>query len=553
MARLILLQEGNATPFELSKDQLLLGRHSDCDIQLRSNTVSRRHARITRTSEGYFLEDLGSGNGTFLNGKRVSEKVRLEPDDRIRIGPFRLRFEADPGEEQGGAEEDLSRTICLADDLESSTILQDLDQSGGFGSLTVRPEAKLKAVLEISRSLVGAVEMETLFPKILDTLFSIFPHADRGCILLKDPRTGQMVPRAFKNRRNSQDEQVQLSRTIVNKALTEKKGILSADAVSDRQFSVSESISALAIRSMMCVPMLGLDGEPTGLIHIDTQNPMHHFTKDDLDLLMAIAGQAALSYENARLLQAYLQKRKQDNEMEIARHVQRAMLPETLPEVPGYEFFASYHSAQAVGGDYYDAFLLDDHKICLSFGDVAGKGVPGAIIMARMASCVQNTLSFTHDVGEAIRAINNHMCQKSVEGRFVTYILIVLDVENHVLSLVNAGHMSPMIVRPDGELEEFDSDTVGLPVGVVEDYPYEVVTRDVNPGEIFVLFTDGVDEAMNPAGELYTLDRMREFLRQNRGSAAELGQALLADVRRHAAGRPQNDDITIMTFGRNAD
>ena len=204
-----------------------------------------------------------------------------------------------------------------------------------------------------------------------------------------------------------------------------------------------------------------------------------------------------------------------------------------------------------MGGDYYDIFELPDGKIGLSFGDVAGKGVPGAMIMSRMSSCVQHTMRFLHEVGPAVEAINDHMCDSAVEGRFVTYVLAILDPQTHHISLVNAGHMSPMILKPDGSIDEFPEDSIGVPIGVMEGFPFEVVERDLAPGEIVVLFTDGVDEAMNPEGELYTLDRMREFIKANREkNAAELGQALLADVRRHANGRPQNDDITIMTFGR---
>ncbi|MEO1998177.1 MAG: PP2C family protein-serine/threonine phosphatase, partial [Planctomycetaceae bacterium] len=166
-------------------------------------------------------------------------------------------------------------------------------------------------------------------------------------------------------------------------------------------------------------------------------------------------------------------------------------------------------------------------------------------------SCVQNTMSFVNDVESAVTAINNHMCDNAVEGRFVTYILVILDVENHEMSLINAGHMSPLIRRIDGTVDEFDEDTIGIPVGVLEDYPYEVVSRKIEPGETVVLITDGVDEAMNPAGELYEKERVREFVSNSTPKADELGTTLLADVRKHAAGRAQNDDITIMTFGRN--
>ena len=155
-------------------------------------------------------------------------------------------------------------------------------------------------------------------------------------------------------------------------------------------------------------------------------------------------------------------------------------------------------------------------------------------------------------MGEAIKAVNNHMCSSAVEGRFVTYILARVDTKAHELELAIAGHMSPMIRKADGTIEEFDEESVGVPVGVIEDYPYDVLSRPMAPGETVLFYTDGVSEAMNPKGELYSEKRVREFLRKSTGNAAEIGKALLADVRAHASGRPQNDDITIMIFSRNA-
>jgi serine phosphatase RsbU (regulator of sigma subunit) len=249
-------------------------------------------------------------------------------------------------------------------------------------------------------------------------------------------------------------------------------------------------------------------------------------------------------------MQSYAEKQKQDHELRIAHQVQQALLPTELPQPPGYELYASYDAAQAVGGDYYDCFDLQDGRICISFGDVAGKGVPGALIMSRMHSCVQSTIRHVRDVVPAIRAINDHMCDTSVEGRFVTYVLGTIDTRSHGVELAIAGHMPPIIRRADGTVEQFSEDIVGTPIGVLEDYPYESETRTLEPGDLVVLVTDGVDEAMNPAGELYGRDRLLAFVRQGPPSADELGKALLADVRRHASGRAQNDDITIMTFGR---
>ena len=289
---------------------------------------------------------------------------------------------------------------------DAATITDEVAGAGRFEGLDVNPQAKLKAILEISNSLAGTLDLASLLPKIIDSLFSIFSYADRGCILLKDGRTGEMAPRAMRHRREDEDSTVRLSRTIIGKVLSEKAGILSADVTTDAAFSGSQSIADLKIRSMMCVPLLRLDGEVLGILSIDSQHPLGRFTRDDLDILMTVAGQAALAYENARLVQAYAEKQKQDTELEIARNVQRDLLPTQFPTVPGYQFFASYDAAQAIGGDMYDCFELPDGKICLSFGDVAGKGVPGAMIMSRMSSCVQSTIRHVQDVVEAMKAIN---------------------------------------------------------------------------------------------------------------------------------------------------
>ena len=549
MAKLVLLQSGNAIPYPLSHDETVIGRHPDCEIQLDSNMVSRRHAKVIARGDGFHLEDMGSGNGTFANGKRVDGTTSLKHGDRLKLGPVLLRFEEDPSGRS--ADSTMSFNVEVAnDDAEQLSTIVGSQEAGGYGVLGVQPETKLKAVLEISRSLAGTVDLQRLLPQILNTLFEIFPQADRGCILLKDPETGEMRPSAQKHRRSDDDETVKLSRTILKKVLEDKAGILSADAANDSRFDASESISSLTIRSMMCVPMLDLEGCPSGIINIDTQNPVTRFQEQDLDLLTAIAGQAALNYESARLMITYMEKQKQDSEMRIASDVQRALLPSELPQVEGYSFFASYDAAQAVGGDYFDVIQLSDTKVCVSFGDVAGKGVPGALIMSRMASAVQNTMRFTQDVGEAIVAINNHMCHNMVDGRFVTYILAVIDLETHEMSLVNCGHMAPLIRKSDCTVQEFHPDSIGIPVGILEDYPYEVVQGKIEPGDTIVLITDGVDEAMNPGGDLYSKERVVEFVQANDPKPDELGRALLADVRRHADGRPQNDDITIMTFGR---
>jgi serine phosphatase RsbU (regulator of sigma subunit)/pSer/pThr/pTyr-binding forkhead associated (FHA) protein len=572
MASLVVQEDAKRTSYDLQDGQNVIGRHPNCRISIVQASVSGKHAIITGENGQFFLDDVGSRNGTFVNKQKVAARVKLNHNDMIQFGDAMSKFD-DPSavpatpspaaapspkssatldvQSAGTITGDLV-SVTLNDDTEAdNNIVGEVKSDGRFSALDVNPEAKLKAVLEITNSLAGTVDLDTILPKILDTLFEIFRYADRGCILLRDNASAEMVPRAMKHRREGEDASVRLSRTIVKKVLDHKIGVMSADAAMDSEFSASESIVDLKIRSMMCVPLLGLDGESIGVLSIDSQNPLGQFTQDDLDILMTIAGQAALSYENARLMKIYSEKLKTDGELDIARSIQKSLLPAEMPDVEGYQFFASYDAAQAVGGDYYDWFDLGNGRICISFGDIAGKGVPGAIIMGRMNSCVQSTIRHVKEVIPAIKAINDHMCDTNVEGRFVTYVLAIIDTKKHTVELANAGHMAPIIRRANGSVEQFDEDFIGTPVGVLEDYPYESEIRTLEPGDMVVIFTDGVDEAMNYKDELYGGERLLQFVKDGTPEARVLGESLLADVRKHADGRPQNDDITIMTFGRN--
>ncbi len=556
MANLILLVAGQAKTYELKHGDNFLGRLPDCDIQIDSNMVSRKHARVYPKDGRYYIEDLGSGNGSYVNGQRIAGPTLLKTNDRIKFGPILFRYEGDGSESNSsisseGAEPATAGGVVYHKDDSSSTITDRIAGSA-YDMLDVQPAAKLKAVLDITKSLAGTIDIDKILPKVLDTLFSIFPHADRGCVLLLDDRSQQMIPRAMKHRRADADDSVKLSRTILKAVMESKETILSADASSDSKFSASESISSLSIRSMICAPMIGLNGEVLGVINIDTQNPLAQFRNEDAQLLAAVAVPAALAYEGARLLQSYIEKQKQDNEMNIASAVQLALLPERMPEVEGYSFFAMYESAQAVGGDYYDVFSLANGKIAIAFGDVAGKGVPASLIMSRISTVVRSVVEFVDDVSQAIEKINGHMCARAVEGRFVTFVLIILDPVKHTMSLTVAGHMSPIVRKADGSLEEFPDEIVGVPLGVVDGYPFDVVMRGIGPGETVVIYTDGVSEAMNAAGDLYGVDRLRELVKKQSADTQTIGTAIRADVRKHASGHPQNDDITLMVFGRNA-
>ncbi len=409
----------------------------------------------------------------------------------------------------------------------------------------------LNALLELSAIMASQITMDDLLLTIVEKTTDVM-QAERSSLFLLEKETDELWSKIAQGL-EIKEIRFPVGVGIAGEVAKTRKFANVPDANDDPRFNRDfDRKTNYRTRSLLCMPLTSNNDELLGVVQVLNKSDGSIFDAHDEQLLSALASHVVIALERQRLLTSHMQKLKQDSELSIARNVQRALLPDTLPTADGYEFYASYDAAQAVGGDYYDGFLLDDTRICFAFGDVAGKGVPGALIMSRLSSVVKSTMAFVYEVGEAATAINNHMCDTSVEGRFVTFVLLIIDLKTHEMSLVNAGHMSPMIRKTNGRIEEFDDETIGLPIGIVEGYPFHVVRRAIEPGEVIVIFTDGVDEAMNPNGELYGLDRMRTFIAGNRLGPSELGRELLEDVRKHANGRAQNDDITIMTIGRSS-
>ncbi|MFK7779174.1 MAG: SpoIIE family protein phosphatase, partial [Gimesia sp.] len=492
-ASLFLQNKGDTSRLEIKGEQVTIGRHPDCDICLKSNTVSRYHARITVSQdEQYLLEDLGSGNGTFVNNLLIKDSVALLSGDQISIGPFLLEFSSDSEYEKSQQEglltsygfiPSLKNVSIKPPGVDKSTIMRAAETTGEIDKYQIKPEIKLKAILKISRTIASASDLDSMAEKVLEGLFQIFPAADRGCILLRDQENLRFFPKAIRHRRDNDHESLQLSRTVL-KAVTDKKtGVLSADTANDERFENSESVSTLTIRSILCVPMLGLDGSVIGIINLDTQIAGQMFSEDDLELLMVIAGQAALSYESARLMISHVEKQRYDNEMEIAARVQKGLLPAKIPQISGYEFFVSYEAARAVGGDYYDFIQTDDNLIWFALGDVAGKGVPASLVMSRVCSTVRSTVEFVTDVTDAVHRVNHHIDESAHDGRFITFILGQIDLTQNLVSFVNAGHLAPLLFDADGALSELMAGHPNVPLGVMEDYDYQMIQHQFQPGE----------------------------------------------------------------------
>ncbi len=540
------------TRYDLAGDQAVIGRNTECDVPLDVAAVSRRHAAILCNQGRYFVEDLQSRNGTFLNNLRVTERTPLRDGDELLICDQILRFRGD----QGAGLSDESSRAELVDDTTQETgrasVMATLDVSGGSASwrMSAKPEVKLAAMVEISNSLGKTFSVDEILPKLLDSLFKIFLQADRGFVVMRPKPEGPLVPVAVKSRRESDEQRLRISRTIVEEAMNSRKAILSADATSDERFAMAQSITDFAIRSMICAPMIGSDGQPLGVIQIDTVNQRGHFTNEDLEVLAGVASHAAVAIDNATMHGQILVQQALQHDLELARRMQRGLLPTASPSIPGYFFFEHYQAARQVGGDYYDYINLPGGRFAVIVGDVAGKGVAAALLMARLSADVRFSLASEPDPAKAVQQINEGFAHHDWQDRFVTMIAAVVNPRKHELTIVNAGHMAPLLRGQGGQVEEIGEDDAGLPLGVASGFEYQAYTRVLEPGDMITLFTDGFSEAMNPERNLYGLERLKLQVGSPAVSVADVGQHILEDVHKFVDGFAQSDDMCIVCFGR---
>jgi len=542
--------------YTLSGERTILGRHPDCDIVLEVGAVSRQHAQISRIEQEFVVEDLHSRNGTFVNGEPIQTPTALQNGDRLRICDLSFTFFRDPAKQGNGSAPSVDTSMGMAmlvDDAETaqSTIMSKVDvssSSAGSLLLSVNPEVKLRAFIEITHSLSKALSVDEVLPKVVDSLFKIFVQADRGFIVLKMP-DGKLVPKVIRHRRHDAEDTVRISRTILNQVMTTKQAILSADAASDRRFEMSQSIADFRIRSMMCAPLVNSENEALGVIQIDALDRRSRFQQEDLDVLAGVASQAAFAIDNAQLHERALQQQKVQRDLELAHKVQQGLLPSSSPKITGYHFFDYYEPANQVGGDFYDYIALGEGKLAVVLADVSGKGVSAALVMAKLSGEVRYCLVSEPVPSRAVNRINALFSSSGWEDRFVTMVVAVVDPQRNQLTIVNAGHM-PLIARvAAGKLTEVGGDRAGLPLGVDATHEYEQVTVDLEPGAVFVAFTDGISEAMNAANELYGFDRLRKQI-GDCADSTRMGKCILEDVKQFVGGHPQSDDMCLVCFGR---
>lgn len=507
-------------------DPTTIGRAPESTVQLPSPAVSREHARIVQRDGAWVIEDLGSRNGVTVGGLRIEGSCPLADGAVIGISDVRLRYVAP-----------VEMTIV------DSVSVRD----AGPGRLGVDPEAALAGLLQLSEDLRGALDLERVHALLLEGLLRLFPTADRAIVVT---HAADGVPEVTLERTRDDAGGCAgcVSRTLVEQACERGAAILSEEALPGD--NVIQSLAERAVRSAMCAPLLSRDDCVFGAIAVETFRDEEPFKAAALGVFGAAVNAAAFAVEGAILHGRRMADDRLARDLEHARQLQRQFLPSAPPAVSGYGFASWYEPAAAVGGDAYDFVSLPAERVGLVIADVSGKGLPAALLMARVSSDIRYALTTTSDPGRALERVNRSLCESAVSAHFVTMVVAVLDPAAHRLDVGIAGHPPPRLVE-GGVARPIAEGVAGRPINIDADAVYETASIDVPSGAALWFYTDGVPDMAAPDGVRFGDARTVEEIAASSGrDAPERLAGFRTVIEKFRSSAKQIDDATVLVLER---
>ncbi|MCE5308284.1 MAG: SpoIIE family protein phosphatase [Acidobacteriales bacterium] len=533
------LPGGEVSTVALEGKRYVLGRSTSVELCYPDVAgLSRSHLAFEWNGASWTVADLGSKNGTFVNGAKLTAQHVLVPGDKITAGHLSIDFHG----ESTGASENTVMFVQPARDTASSTVATNLQQvlEHRDAESALKSTQHMDALVRAGRELASHRPLNELFEVILGLSIEAV-HASRGVLMTVE--NGDLVVRA------NRGEGFRISAAVRDRVLNDKASLLVLDAQMEEAFRSQMSIVQQQVRSMIAVPLETGD-KIIGLIYVDSPTLLAPFTKQDLGLLTVMANVAAIRIEHARLVQVEQAERMMAKDLEQAAEIQRRLLPEAPPAVPGLEV-AGYNSpCRGVGGDYFDFFAYADGRAGLLVADVAGKGMPAAMMMSNLHSRVQILAEEPCNWAEMTSRLNRAVTKNSPENRFITFFFCLLNPSTGELQYCNAGHNQPFIVRGDRTVARLE--VGGLPLGLFPHAEYEQKSATIHEGDVLVLFSDGVSEAPRPDDdEEFGEDRLAGIVQENSGApVSEVISSVIRAVAEWTRGAPPADDITLVVARR---
>lgn len=552
--------------FPLGRLRITIGRSARNDLCIPDPFASRVHAEVRREGEEYVLQDLGSANGTLYNGATVEGAVHLASGGRIQIGETEIVFDDGAYNSSMGATMITDNTSSLPEatialasgDRTTSGLLEAIEgartQPEEIATTSTQPKAKhgdlLALISKVGITLLASATLNETLEQVVSLVFEAVP-ADRCLIMMRDQGSEDLrVAVARLRDRVGEVGEIRVSRNVLDEVVIRGKSVLTSDAQHDPRFA-SGTMVLQGVRSVLAVP-LGVADKVFGIIYADSPIAEGRFTEDHLKVLTTLASVAAIRVENARLVEARLERERFERELALASEIQQRFQPAAPPHVDGYELQGISFPCYEIGGDYYDFIEREDGRLVIALGDVSGKGTAAALLMSSLHAAI-HAQSASHDsLVATISAVNRYLADNIPANRFVTLFYAELDPESGALSFLNAGHNPPLIVHAAGTVEQLASG--GLPLGIKRDAEYREGRTQLQPGDVLVIYSDGVTEAVSPSGEEFGATRLYEVVARNiNASAAGIRDRIESSLTKFAQGTSAADDITLVIVKRQAE
>jgi len=416
---------------------------------------------------------------------------------------------------------------------------------GGWPVTNTTEIERLKHLVEASRMLNASLELGVILENILKLASSLL-MAERSSLFLVDEERGELWTRVAQG---TNDIRIPLSTGIAGHVATTNRALVTSNAYDLPFFNRDvDRVEGFVTRSVLCVPLRNRDGKVVGVL--ETLNKRDGiFDEEDSRFLEDLGSQAAVAIENALLHERLLRQKGLERDLHIAAQIQNNLLRTGIPEVPGLRLHAFCQPARHVGGDFFEYAQIPGGRVLLAIGDVAGKGIPAALMMSNILASLRTLSLFNLNPVELLDRLNGFVAERKTD-LFCTAFLCEYDPACRILSFCNAGQTPPIHVRSTGKIHELRSG--GLPLGLLPEGEYRLSTEAFEPGDLLFLYTDGIIEARNSDRELFGLPRLVRTLQGcARFSPDRVAQAVQREVTDFSRGVPQSDDFTLLVATMN--
>jgi len=541
-------------PFEyrLDGEAHTVGRSSKADLVIADRSLSRQHARLFLEDENWLVEDLGSRNGTLVNREVISESVSLGDGDVIGLGASTatVRQSGAAIDDDGARETFGEHTVFrpAAELLESSSHSGTSPIKIGDADADVlkRYTERLQMLNEVHQAVSSSVALDELLDLILDRAFDQL-GPEEGAVFLRSP-DGTYECAANRSAKGP-DHYCLYSRHLISEVAEKGLAALVLDAQMDDRFNEAHSILNAGVRSLVAAPLLDPDG-PLGMMVLGSTYSVKQFGEEDMELLTSLASVAAMRIRNVRLTEEAVERKRLDAEVALARRIQLGLMPDTLPEVAGYQLFGGNLPSRGASGDFFKVEERNDGAECVMFlADVSGKGIGAAIITASLEALATGPIEQRVPPDEACERVSRRLFERTTPEKYATAFLAVLEPASGRVEFTNAGHNPGLVVRADGSSEWLHS--TGPPLGILEEGTYDSAETTLGIGDTMILYTDGMTEAENPDEEEFGEERLEVVCVEHRDkSVQEIADALHDNLEQFAGGIPFADDRTMVLVKR---